>query len=55
MLGWWSLSGKGDKDLDEYDAGEEMDTLESLVCCSQGALDNCVNYLGTSGSYILFL
>jgi hypothetical protein len=23
LIGWWSLSDKGDEDLDEYDADEE--------------------------------
>ncbi len=55
MIGWWSLSGKGDDDLDEYDADKEKDNFGNLSCCSQGALDSWANFLGTSQLYILYL
>ena len=52
----WSLSGKGDVDLDGYNAGEdEEDVFGSLMHCSQGALDSHANFLGTSQPYILYL
>ncbi len=52
LIGRWSLSGKGDKDLDGHTADEDM--FGSLHC-SQGALDSRVNFLGTSQPYILYL
>jgi hypothetical protein len=55
MIGRWSLSGKGDEDLDGYGAGEEMNTFGRLVRCSQGALDSRANFMGTSQPYILYL
>jgi hypothetical protein len=56
MISRWSLSGKGDEDLDGYDAGEdEEDEFGSLTHCSQGALDSHANFLGTSQPYILYL
>jgi hypothetical protein len=52
----WSLSGKGDEDLDGYNAGEdEEDVFGSLTRCSQGALDSRANFWGTSQPYILYL
>jgi len=50
MISQWSLSGKGDEDLYEYDAGEDEDmhVFGSLEHCSQGALDSHANFLGTS-------
>jgi hypothetical protein len=48
----WSLSGKGDEDLDRHTADE--DYFGSLRC-SQGALDSRANFLGTSQSCILYL
>ena len=52
----WSLSGKGDVDLDGYNAGEdEEDVFGSLSRCSQGALGSHANFLGTSQPYILYL
>ena len=57
MISRWSLSGKGDEDLDEYGAGEDEDlnVFGSLNCCSQGALDSCAIFWGTSQPYILYL
>jgi hypothetical protein len=55
LIGRWSLSGKGDEDLDEYDTDEENNIFGNLNCCSQGALDSRVNFLGTSQPYILYL
>jgi hypothetical protein len=56
MISRWSLSGKGDEDLDGYNAGEdEEDVLGSLTCCSQGALNSRANFWGTSQPYILYL
>ena len=56
MISRWSLSGKGDEDLDGYNAGEdEEDVFGSLTHCSQGALDSRANFLGTSQPYILYL
>ncbi len=52
LIGRWSLSGKGDEDLDGHGADEE--DFGSLRC-SQGALDSCANFLGTSQPYILYL
>jgi hypothetical protein len=52
LIGCWSLSGKGDKDLDGHTADEDM--FGSLRC-SQGALDSRANFLGTSQPYILYL
>ena len=52
LIGCWSLSGKGDEDLDGHTADE--DNFGSLRC-SQGALDSRANFLGTSQSYILYL
>ncbi len=52
MIGRWSLSGKGDKDLDVHTADKDM--FGSLHC-SQGAFDRRANYLGTSQPYILYL
>jgi len=47
MISRWSLSGKGDEDLDGYNAGEdEEDVFGSLMCCSQGALDSHANFWG---------
>jgi hypothetical protein len=51
LIGRWSLSGKGDEDLDGHRADEE--DFGSL-CCSQGALDSRANFLGTSQPYILY-
>jgi hypothetical protein len=55
LIGWWSLSGKGEEDLDKYDADDEIDDFGNLSCCSQGALDSRANFLGTSRPYILYL
>jgi hypothetical protein len=55
LIGCWSLSGKGDEDLDEYDANEENNNFGNLSHCSQGALDSWANLLGTSQPYILYL
>ncbi len=55
LIGRWSLSGKGDEDLDEYDADNKNDNLRNLSRCSQGAIDSWVNFLGTSQPYILYL
>jgi hypothetical protein len=55
LIGWWSLSGKGDEDLDEYDADEANNNFGNLSHCSQGALDSWANFLGTSQPYILYL
>jgi hypothetical protein len=55
LIGRWSLSGKGDEDLDEYDADDKNDNLGNLSCCSQGAIDSWANFLGTSQPYILYL
>jgi hypothetical protein len=56
MISRWSRSGKGDEDLDGYDAGEDVeDVFGSLTCCSQGALNSRANFLGTSQPYILYL
>ena len=52
LIGRWSLSGKGDEDLDGHTADE--DNFGSLRC-SQGALDSRANFLGTSQPYILYL
>ncbi len=52
LIGRWSLSGKGDEDLDGHTADE--DVFGSLRC-SQGALDSHANFLGTSQPYILYL
>ncbi len=52
LIGRWSLSGKGDEDLDGHTADE--DKFGSLRC-SQGALDSHANFLGTSQLYILYL
>jgi hypothetical protein len=52
LIGRWSLSGKGDEDLDGHTADEDM--FGSLRC-SQGALDSRANFLGTSQPYILYL
>ncbi len=52
LIGRWSLSGKGDEDLDGHTADE--DNFGSLHC-SQGALDSRANFLGTSQPYILYL
>jgi hypothetical protein len=48
MISRWSLSGKGDEDLDKYGAGEDEDlnVSESLKHCSQGKLDSCANFWG---------
>jgi hypothetical protein len=55
LIGWWSLRGKGDEDLDDYDADEEKDNFGILSRCSQGALDSQANFLGTSQLYSLYL
>ena len=55
MIQRWSLSGKGDDDLDEHKAGDDMDMFGSLGRCSQGALDNRANFIGISQPYILYL
>ncbi len=55
LIGLWSLSGKGDEDLDEYDADNKNNNFGNLSCCSQGALDSRANFLGTSQPYILYL
>jgi hypothetical protein len=55
LIGWWSLSGKGDEDLDKYDVDDENDDFGNLSRCSQGALDSQANFLGTSQLYILYL
>jgi hypothetical protein len=55
LFGWWSLSNKGDEDLDGYDADEEKDNFGNLSHCSQGALDSWANFLGTCQPYILYL
>jgi len=52
LIGRWSLSGKGDEDLDGHTADE--DNFGSLRC-SLGALDSRANFLGTSQPYILYL
>ncbi len=52
LIGLWSLSGKGDEDLDGHTADE--DNFGSLHCF-QGALDSRANFLGTSQLYILYL
>ena len=52
LIEHWSLSGKGDKDLDGHTADE--DNFGSLHC-SQGALGSCANFVGTSQLYILYL
>ncbi len=52
LIGHWSLSGKGDEDLDGHTADE--DSFGSLRC-SQGALDSRANFLGTSQPHILYL
>jgi hypothetical protein len=52
LIGCWSLSGKGDEDLDGYTA--DKDNFGSLRC-SQGALDSHANFLGTSQPYFLYL
>ncbi len=44
LIGWWSLSGKGDEDLDGYDADEKKDNFGNSICCSQGALDSQANF-----------
>jgi hypothetical protein len=55
LIGLWSLSGKGDENLDEYDADEESNNFGNLSRCSQGALDSQANFLGSSQPYILYL
>jgi hypothetical protein len=50
-----SLCGKGDEDLDKYDADDKNDNFGNLSRCSQGALDSQANFLGTSQQYILYL
>jgi hypothetical protein len=55
LIGWWSLSGKGDEDLDKYDADDKNNNFGNLSRCSQGALDSRANFLGTSQLYILYL
>ncbi len=55
MIGWWSLSGKGDEDLDKYDANDKNNDFGNLSRCSQGALDRRANFWGTSQPYILYL
>ncbi len=55
LIGWWSLSSKGDEDLDEYDANDKNDIFGNLSHCSQGAIDSRANFLGTSQLYILYL
>ena len=52
LIGRWSLSGKGDEDLDGHTA--DKDNFSSLRC-SQGALDSRANFLGTSQPYIIYL
>jgi hypothetical protein len=52
LIGCWSLSGKGDEDLDGQTADKE--DFGSLRC-SQGALDSRADFLGTSQPYILYL
>jgi hypothetical protein len=52
LIGHWSLSGKGDEDLDGHTA--DKDNFGSLRC-SQGALDSRANFLDTSQLYILYL
>ncbi len=52
LIGCWSLSGKGNEDLDGHTA--DKDNFGSLRC-SQGALDSRANFLGTSQPYILYL
>ncbi len=52
LIGRWSLSGKGDEDLDGHTGDENnFGTLR----CSQGALDSHANFLGISQPYILYL
>jgi hypothetical protein len=55
LIGQWSLSGKGDEDLDEYDADDKNNNFGNLSRCSQGAIDSRANFLGTSQRYILYL
>ncbi len=55
LIGRWSLSGKGDEDLDEYDADNKNNNFGNLSCCSQGAIDGRANFLGTSQPCILYL
>jgi hypothetical protein len=52
LIGHWSLSGKGDENLDGHTADEDM--FGSLHC-SQGALDSHANFLDTLQPYILYL
>jgi hypothetical protein len=49
LIGHWSLSGKGDEDLDGH--GADKEDFGSLRC-SQGALDSRANFLGTSQPYM---
>ncbi len=56
MISRWSLSGKGDEDLDGYNAGEDEEgVFGSLTCCSQGAFNSRAIFLGTSQPYLLYL
>jgi len=52
LIGHWSLSGKGDEDLDGHTADEDN---FGRLHCSQGALDSRANFLGTSQPYIIYL
>jgi hypothetical protein len=52
LIGRWSLSGKGDEDLDGHTADED---IFGSLHCAQGALDSRANFLGTSQPYILYL
>jgi len=52
LIRCWSLSGKGDEDMD----GHRADKYNfGRLHCSQGALDSYANFLGTSQLYILYL
>jgi hypothetical protein len=56
MISRWSLSGKGDEDLDGYNACEdEEDMFGSLTRCSQGALDSNANVFGDFTAVLLYL
>jgi hypothetical protein len=52
MIGWWSLSGKGDNDLDEYDTGKEISIILQSVrwwifCIGIPHTTWCIHVLGS--------
>jgi hypothetical protein len=48
LIGWWSLSGKGDEDLDKYDADDKNDDFGNWSRCSHGARYSQANFIGKS-------